>query len=140
MYLKSSMISHRFPFDIDGHCSRWILVLGNNIALWMLMLSCTKDDLKDLKFTEGISCTSSYAYRITEDILQFLMKSFWTVRKVKEPEKKIAEVTNKMGYTDDDFTNAFASPPDENDPGAFENKPDPDDDLSTHMQVPFPRE
>ncbi len=140
------------------------------------------NDLKDLKIVEGMSCMSLYAQCITEDVLQFPTKSFWTVcwkvkvsRKVllslipplnvaeanksltEEVKKGAAQMMDMMGYTDDDFkkgklgacvmcvistltdsTLAFVSAPDENDPGAFVNTPHEDDDLSRHVQVPFP--
>ncbi|SJL08562.1 uncharacterized protein ARMOST_11928 [Armillaria ostoyae] len=101
------------------------------------------DDLKDLKIVEGMSCMSLYAQCVTENVLQFLTKSFWTVcSKVKVSQKELkkgaAQMMDMMGYTDDDFKKASVSAPDDNDPGAFVNTPHEDDDLSHHVQVPFP--
>ncbi|KAK0201060.1 hypothetical protein DFS33DRAFT_1490363 [Desarmillaria ectypa] len=52
--------------------------------------------------------------------------------------KEADRMMDAMGFTGDDFEKTSASVPDENNPGAFENKPEKDDDLSYYVQVPFP--
>ncbi|KAK0463026.1 uncharacterized protein EV420DRAFT_1150872 [Desarmillaria tabescens] len=86
----------------------------------------SKDDLKDVKFTEVSH----------EEFLDRMLESKGITK--EEAMKGVQEMMDTMGYTDGDFEKASALVPDENDPGTFENKPQKDDDISYHVQVPFP--
>ncbi|KAK0433423.1 hypothetical protein EV421DRAFT_1997324 [Armillaria borealis] len=87
------------------------------------------DDLKDLKIVEGMSFSH-------EEFLDRMLEGKGITR--EELKKGAAQMMDMMGYTDDDFKKASVSAPDDNDPGAFVNTPHEDDDLSHHVQVPFP--
>ncbi|KAK0433406.1 hypothetical protein EV421DRAFT_1430216 [Armillaria borealis] len=83
------------------------------------------DDLKDLKIVE---CSHE----------QFLDRTVEGKGITKELlKKKAAQVMDTIGYTDEDFEKASASAPDDDD-CTFVNTPHKHDDLSHHVQVPFP--
>ncbi|KAK0236700.1 hypothetical protein EDD85DRAFT_582918 [Armillaria nabsnona] len=84
------------------------------------------DDLKDLKIVEVSH----------EEFLDRMLEGKGITK--EQLKKEAAQMMDMMGYTDDDFKKAFVSAPDENDPGTFVNTPHEDDDLSHHVQVPFP--